>query len=380
MPVFAADTPIGHTLVEIGLAVIGLAVLTRFAHRVRVSSVPLFLTAGMVLGARGLVPLPFSDQFVEVGAEIGVVLLLFMLGLEYTGDQLRDNLRTGLPAGLADLVLNFPPGLVTGWLLGWSTLAAVLLGGVTYISSSGIVAKLLVETGRQDRPETPTVMSVLVLEDLAMAVYLPVVAVLLVGRWPGAAAAAVAIALAAVGVVLLVAVRFGPHVSRVLHHHSDETVLLTVFGLVLTVAGLAERVQISAAVGAFLVGVALSGRLAEKTHQLVTPLRDLFSALFFLFVGLQIDPKSLPHVLLPAAGLAVVTAGTKVLTGWWAGRRAGLETAARWRAGTILIARGEFSVVIAGLGAGLEPQLAPLSAAYVLILAVAGPITSRLVK
>src|SRR5207302_1150078 len=143
-----------------------------------------------------------------------------------------------------------------------------------------------------------------------------------------------------------------------------------------------QRLRVSAAVGAFLVGVALSGPVSKHAHRLLGPLRDLFAALFFLFFGLQIDPATLPPVLGQAAALAVVTAATKVLTGWWAARRAGLDARAGLSAGAALVARGEFSVVIAGLGvsAGLGPQLGPLSAAYVLLLAVAGPVLCRLVS
>jgi CPA2 family monovalent cation:H+ antiporter-2 len=181
-------------------------------------------------------------------------------------------------------------------------------------------------------------------------------------------------------VVLLVALRYGQLMSRMVAHASDEVILLTTFGLVLLVAGLAQRLGVSAAVGAFLVGVALSGPVVQRTRQLLAPLRDLFAALFFLFFGLQIDPSTLPPVLVQATLLAVVTALTKVLTGWWAARRAGIDHRGGFKAGTALIARGEFSIVIAGLGvnAGLEPQLGPLSAGYVLELAVLGPILTRL--
>jgi CPA2 family monovalent cation:H+ antiporter-2 len=377
----AADAGMTLVFIELGAAVVGLALLARLAHRLGFSAIPLYLLGGLAFGNGGLLPLKFSEEFVHVGAEVGVILLLFMLGLEYTGRQLRDNLRTGLAAGLADFLLNFPPGVAAGLLLGWGTLASVLLGGVTYISSSGIVARVLAELKRLNSPETPTVLSILVLEDLAMAVFLPVAAVLLVGQGVMAGAVSVLVALATVAVVLLVAIRYGEAISRVVAHGSDEVVLLTTFGLVLVVAGVAQRLQVSSAVGAFLVGVALSGPVARQAHRLVGPLRDFFAALFFLFFGLQIDPATLPPVLWQAAALAVVTTATKVVTGWWAARRAGLGTADGLRAGAVLVARGEFSVVIAGLGvgAGLEPKLGPLSAAYVLLLAVLGPILARLV-
>ena len=144
-----------------------------------------------------------------MGAEIGVLLLLFMLGLEYSGDELKKSLRAGLPAGVVDFVLNFTPGLICGLLLGWHRLAAVLLGGVTYISSSGVIVKVLHELRRMENPETPLVLSVLVQEDLAMAVYLPLVGVLLRGGGPATIALSVAIAIAVVFVVLFAAVRHG---------------------------------------------------------------------------------------------------------------------------------------------------------------------------
>jgi CPA2 family monovalent cation:H+ antiporter-2 len=377
----AADAGMSWVFIEVGVAVIGLALLARLAHRLGFSAIPLYLLGGLAFGNGGLLPLRFSEDFVQVGAEVGVILLLFMLGLEYTGEELRANLRSGFRAGLANFVLNFPPGVLAGWLLGWDPLAAVLLGGVTYISSSGIIARVLEELHRLNNPETPLILSILVLEDLAMAVFLPLVAVLLVGQGLADAAVSVLIALATVGVVLFVAIRYGAALSRVVTHQSDEVILLSTFGLVLVVAGVAQRLQVSAAVGAFLVGVALSGPLVQQAHRLLGPLRDLFAALFFLFFGLEIDPATLPPVLLQAAGLAVLTAGTKLATGAWAARRAGLDRRAGWRAGAALVARGEFSIVIAGLGvgAGLEPQLGPLSAAYVLILAVLGPILARAV-
>jgi CPA2 family monovalent cation:H+ antiporter-2 len=149
---------------------------------------------------------------------------------------------------------------------------------------------------------------------------------------------------------------------------------------VLLVAGIAQRLQVSAAIGAFLVGIAVSGPMAHQTQRLLAPLRDLFAATFFFFFGLKIDPATLPPTLLLAAALALITAGTKVLTGYWAARRAGVDWRARFRAGAALVARGEFSIVIAGLGAGVEPRLGPISAAYVLLLAVLGPILARVTK
>jgi CPA2 family monovalent cation:H+ antiporter-2 len=366
-------------LLELGGMILGLGILGRLAGRLGLSAIPLYLLAGLAFGQGGLLPLVTAREFIEVGAEVGVILLLLLLGLEYSASELLGGLRAAAPAGLVDLVLNFTPGVAAGLLLGWSALAAVVLGGVTYVTSSGIVAKVLGDLGRIGNRETPVVLSILVEEDLAMAAYLPLLTVLLVGQDLLAGILPVAVALGTVALVLVVAVRYGETLSRLVFSPSDEVLLLVILGLTLVVAGVAERLQVSAAVGAFLVGIALSGQAAEAAQSLLTPLRDLFAAVFFVFFGLQTDPRSIPPVALAAAALALVTAATKVGTGWWAARRIGVGPRGRWRAGTALIPRGEFSIVIAGLAvaAGREPTLGPLATAYVLILAVLGPVLAR---
>ncbi|MFL6221342.1 MAG: cation:proton antiporter [Actinomycetes bacterium] len=366
-------------LLELGGMILGLGILGRLAGRLGLSAIPLYLLAGLAFGEGGLLPLVTAQEFIEVGAEVGVILLLLLLGLEYSASELVGSLRSAAPAGLVDLVLNFAPGVVAGLLLGWSVLASLVLGGVTYVTSSGIVAKVLGDLGRIGNRETPVVLSILVVEDLAMAAYLPLLTGLLVGEDLLASALPVGVALGTVALVLVVAVRYGETLSRLVFSPSDEVLLLVILGLTLVVAGAAEQLQVSAAVGAFLVGIALSGEAAEAAQALLTPLRDLFAAVFFLFFGLQTNPRSIPPVALAAAALALVTAATKVATGWWAARRAGVGPRGRWRAGTILVARGEFSIVIAGLAvaAGREPTLGPLATTYVLILAMLGPLVAR---
>ncbi|MCT7352995.1 cation:proton antiporter [Streptomyces sp. 15-116A] len=366
-------------LIEFGAIILGLGLLGRLAGRLRFSPIPLYLLAGLAFGEGGLLPLGASEEFVAIGAEIGVILLLLMLGLEYTASDLVSNLKTQYPAGLVDMALNALPGAALALLLGWGPVAAVVLAGVTWISSSGVIAKVLGDLGRLGNRETPVVLSILVLEDLAMAVYLPIITALLAGVSLAAGSMTLAIALGVAGLVLFAAVRYGRVISRFVSSDDPEKLLLVVLGLTLLVAGLAQQLQVSAAVGAFLVGIALSGEVAEGAHNLLAPLRDLFAAVFFVFFGLHTDPQSIPPVILPALALAVVTALTKIATGYWAARRAGISPKGRWRAGGTLVARGEFSIVIAGLAvtAGIEPELGPLATAYVLVLVILGPLTAR---
>ncbi len=375
----AGSSEAALAFIEIGAIAVGLAVLARIAGRLAISAVPLYLVAGLALGDGGLVQLDVSESFISLTSEIGVLLLLFTLGLEYSDVELREGLRTGVPPGLVDMTLNALPGVAMGLLLGWDPLAAVLLGGVTWISSSGVVSKTLADLGRLGFRETPAVLNLLVIEDLAMAVYLPVVAALIVGGSLAETTTTVVIALVAVGLILFAALRLGRQFSTLLTGGSDESFLLAVFGITLLVAGLAQQLEVSGAVGAFLVGLALSGAAEERAAALIGPLRDLFAATFFLFFSFQIDPGDLVSVAVPAFALALVTAMAKVATGWYAATRVGSAGRGRLRAGTALIARGEFSIVIAALGVDLAdgPELGALAAAYVLVTAVIGPLAAR---
>jgi CPA2 family monovalent cation:H+ antiporter-2 len=366
-------------LLELGAIIVGLALLARLAGRFGFSPIPLYLLAGLAFGQGGLLPVVTAEDFVETGAEIGVILLLLLLGLEYTGEELTRGLRTGAVSGAIDLVLNAAPGFAAGLLLGWGPVSAILLAGVTYISSSGIVAKLLSDLGWVGNRETPAVLSILVLEDLVMAAYLPVVAVLLLGVGLASAVLTVAAAIGVAAAFLVISVRFGPALSRMIFSHSDEALLLTILGVAFLAAGVAEQLQVSAAVGAFLVGIGISGPAADRAQTLLTPIRDLFGGVFFAFFGLSLDPAGIPPVLGPALALAAVGIVTKTATGWIAGRQVGVGIRGRLRAGSLLTARGEFSIVIAALGAasGAHPRLAPVTAAYVLTLAVLGPILAR---
>ncbi len=375
----AGSSDAALAFIEIGALILGLALLSRLAGRFGLTAVPLYLLAGLAMGEGGVVQLDVTLEFFEIAAEIGVLLLLFALGLEYSESELRNGLRSGVAPGVVDMLLNAAPGVAAGFLLGWDPLAAVLLGGITWITSSGVVSKVLSDLGRLGFRETPAVLNLLVIEDLAMAVYLPVVAALIVGGSATAMATSVVIALIAVTVILLAALRYGRRLSDLVVGGSDEAFLLTVFGITLLVAGFAQELEVSGAIGAFLVGLALSGQAELRANTLISPLRDLFAATFFLFFSFQIDPADLVGVAVPALLLALVTVLTKVATGWYAAGRTGVGPRGRMRAGTVLVARGEFSIVIAALGSSLldGPELGALAACYVLITAIIGPLAAK---
>lgn len=367
---------VGQIFLELGVVIMALAVVGRVAGRLGITPIPLYLVTGIALGAfmhLGESP----EEFIHIGAELGAVLLLFSLGLEYTGDELRNNLRRNHRIGLIDFLVNFGIGLIAGLLLSLPPLACVLLGGVTYLTSSGIASKVLSDLGRLGNRETPVILAVCVIEDVVMAVYLPVVGALLIGGGLLIMVGNLLLALLAFGLTFFLALRHGTRLSKLLDVRSNEILLLAILGLILVVAGLADLIKVSAAIGAFLVGIALSGEVAHRARELFSPLQDLFAAVFFVFFGLQLDMAKVPAVILPALILALLTAAAKFAVGWIGAAQAGVQTRGRYRAGTTLIARGEFSILIAGLGLSIAPVLGPLSAVYVLLTALLGPILAR---
>jgi CPA2 family monovalent cation:H+ antiporter-2 len=375
----ASSSHVATVFIEIGAVALALALLARVAGRFGFTAIPLYLVAGLAVGEGGLFPLDVSHDFIELVAQIGVLLLLLTLGLEYSAIELRHGLRSGAAAGVVDALANLAPGFAVGLALGWAMPAVVLLGGVSWVSSSGIIAKVLADLDRLCNRETPAILNLLVMEDLAMAVFLPIASALVLGHSFGATVGTIAVALAAVSVIMLLAFRGGDRLSVLLDRGGDEPLLLAVFGLTLVVGGLAQRLEVSAAIGAFVVGLALSGPVQRRASALIGPLRDLFAAVFFVFFSFQIDPARLIDSLAPAALLAVVAIATKVGTGWFAAGRANVGRAGRLRAGTALAARGEFSIVIASLGAGLADgeRLGAVAAGFVLLTAVLGPLATR---
>ena len=368
------DTAGDLLVIELGAVVLGLAIIARLARRIGLPALPLYLLAGLALGDGGFIELPASEDFIEVGAEIGVILMLLMLGLEFSAHELIVNLRRSTVAGIVDLVLNFAPGFVAGLILGFDPVVAVLLGGVTYISSSGIVAKLVADLDRIGNHETSVVLSILVIEDLAMVLYLPIVSGVLFGGSALSTTLAVAVSLSAVLAVLAAAYFWGERLSAFALSQSSEALLLTLLGGTLLVAGVAGRLNLSTAVGAFVVGIALSGDIVSHARGLLLPLRNLFAAVFFVFFGLKVDVHLIPRVAVAAGIIAAVTVATKIATGWIAAGRAGIGTPGRVRAGAALVAHGEFSIVIAELGIGRESDLGALAATYVIILTLVGAV------
>lgn len=365
-------------LAEIGAALLVLGIVAFIANKLKFSVVPLYLLIGLAIGEGGLVPLSLSEEFLNTGAQIGAIMLLLLLGLEYSAYDLAKAFQDRKSAGLIDFVANATPGFVLGWLLGWGLGGALALAGITYVSSSGIAAQLIKEMGWRRSEVSKRAIGVLVFEDLALAPYLPLLTSIVLGVSAVSGIISVSLALAITGLVILVSFRGTAKWSKILDPNEPGGLLLTVFGAALLAAGLADLVGFSGVVAAFLIGLLLTGEVAETARARLSPIRDIFSAIFFLFFGITTDPADLPAVLPLALLLTALGIAGKYLVGWWVTRDLS-DPMSAWRATGFLIARGEFSMVIAALAAPivLGIQLQALTLAYVIMTAFAASVVLR---
>ncbi|MEN2419232.1 cation:proton antiporter [Streptomyces rimosus] len=364
-----------------GGAFLAAAVLARLGSRIGLPTIPLFILAGILLGPHTPgIALVDDPHELEMLSLLGLVLLLFYLGLEFHLDDLKEGGRKMAVAGAAYLALNVGAGLVFGFLVGWGTSEALVLAGVLGISSSAIVTKVLMDTGRLANPETKPILGIIVVEDIFLALYLAALQPVISGADSPASAAVDAGK--AFGFLLLLAVvaRWGTTViGKLIATKDNELLVISFLGAAVFVAGVSEWFGVADAIGAFMVGLMLgSTSSGKRIMELVHPLRDAFGAIFFFVFGLSIDPGDLPSVVWPVLIAVALTLVMNVVAGLVAARIYGFGPGPAANIATALLARGEFALILATMaaGAGLDERLAPFIAGYVLILAVLGPLAA----
>ncbi|MHC3816670.1 cation:proton antiporter [Streptomyces sp. DT9] len=364
-----------------GGAFLAAAVLARVGSRIGLPTIPLFILAGILLGPHtpGIV-LVADPHDLEMLSALGLVLLLFYLGLEFHLDDLKAGGRRMALAGGAYLVLNVGAGLGFGFALGWGTSEALVLAGVLGISSSAIVTKVLVDLGRIGNPETKPILGIIVVEDVFLALYLAALQPILSGADSLAAAAVDGGKAFGFLLALALAARFGTRlISKLINTKDDELLVISFLGAAVLVAGISEWFGVADAIGAFMVGLMLgSTSSGERILKLVHPLRDAFGAIFFFAFGLSINPGDLPVVLWAVLAAVAVTLAMNVLAGIATAKLYGFGPQATANISTTLVARGEFALILATMaaGAGLDERLAPFIAGYVLVLAVLAPLVA----
>jgi CPA2 family monovalent cation:H+ antiporter-2 len=373
------DAEVGGLLVVLGL-------VARIATKFHIASPPLYLLIGGAFGVGGLIELDFSQPFIEVSAEVGAILLLLFLGLEFSAKTIVAEARLHRKTALVDIALNGIPSAVFGLLMGWSPIVSLAMAGVTYISSSGIVVQVAREMRWKSRPEWKSLVTILVLEDLAMAPYLPVLAAAggAAAFWSGAFG--VGLGLSVVAILLFVGARGLKPFEKILRADAGSSLLLTTLGLALLAGGVAALFDFSSAIAAFFVGLLITGELAEAIRNRMAPLRDIFAAVFFVFFGFQTDPVKVLNEMPITIVLVAVTWLAKVATVYYSLDRSRLSSDQRktcaLRGGSLLSARGEFSLAIGVLVIGFDDtpsEFQAVVAAYVFMSAFVGPLIARFV-
>lgn len=365
-------------LLEIGGVLLLLGIVAFVATKIALSSVPLFLLIGLFFGTGGLVPLNLSGDFLNIGAQMGAILLLLLMGLEYSARELGQSFRSSKSVILLDVLINGLPGILIALLAGWGVKGALLLGGITYVSSSGIASELIRESGWARSQVAKRTIVVLISEDLILAPYLPLITSTLLGVGLLSGIISVSIALLITGFVLLIGVKRENLFSQIFRKFSASSLLLTVFGLALVAAGAAGLAGFSGAIAAFLVGLLLTGEVASAIRTRLAPLRDFFAAIFFIFFGLSVNPARILEVLGIVVLLTILGIVGKIFIGWWIARD--LQDPMSWRrVGIFLIPRGEFSVIIAGFSTTLNfsENLKALTIAYVITTTLSASLLLR---
>jgi CPA2 family monovalent cation:H+ antiporter-2 len=359
------------------------------AGRLGVSAIPIYIGAGILLGPNE--PDLFSIVDVSEGtdllARLGIVLLLFFLGLEFSLERLTQARRLVVMGGLIDLVVNVGLGLAVGVLLLGPGPEAVLVAGLIYISSSGIVTRALFDLRRLADDETDLVLGVLVFEDLAIALFLGVAAALAVGEGVGPGDIALRAGLAVGFVAAFLAVSRYAHlgIDRVAPRLDREQLLLGALAVSLGGAAVADMAGLSEAVGALLAGVLLSGtEVRDQIEQQLLGLRDFAAAIFFFAFGLQVDAGRAGEVAIWLAVAVPVAVAGKMLAGFYAARSTGFTRRQGVNVGAALVARGEFTIILAQLaaaGVALDPEfrdlVGPFAGLFVVTTALVGVLLMR---
>lgn len=370
---------LGEELLTLGLLFIISYVFGRLGKLIGLPAIPIYMLVGLIASPYfHLFPLSFESADVELIAVFGLIFLLFSLGLEFDQDEFYGNAGKLLISGGTRIAINMAAGFALGIWIGWGTREALIIAGMTAASSSAIITKLFIELRRLANRETPVILGIMVLEDVFIAIYLAIVAVVIGGEadvW--AVTMQLAISFTFLIVMFVVARYGGKVVSRLVRTKDDELFTILFFGLAVAFGGIGELLGVSDAIGAFLIGLVLGAtRFRGRIEQLALPLRDVFGAFFFLNFGLALDPSTFGAVLIPV-GVAVVmtlvinTAGGQLIA--WQNK---LTPAEGLNASAMLQNRGEFALILATLAvsAGLDDRLTPFAGLYVLSMAIIGPI------
>lgn len=356
-------------ITDLALILATAGIVTILFRKIKQPVVLGYLIAGLLVGSHfPFLPNIVDAKSVHVWAEIGIIFLLFSLGLEFSFKKLA---KVGGPAGITaimEVIVMLAVGFMTGKFLGWPVMDCIFLGGILAISSTTIIIRAFDEAGVKGRRFVSLVFGVLIVEDLVAILLMVLFSTLAVSqRFEGAAMFTAMIKL---GFFLTLWFLMGIFIipsllRRFKAHMKDETLLVVSVGLCFTMVAIANQVGFSPALGAFIMGSILAETTeAERVEHLINPVKDLFAAIFFVSVGMLIDPKLLIEHAGPVLIITIVTLVFKTLGTMAGALLAGQSLKHSVQSGFSLAQIGEFSFIIAGLGQSLNvtsPFLYPIA-------------------
>lgn len=353
--------------------------LGRLGKLIGLPAIPIYMIVGLLASPNThFFPLSFESADVELVATFGLIFLLFSLGLEFDQDEFFGNARALLISGGTRILINMAVGLAFGFWVGWGGREALVIAGMTAVSSSAIITKLLIELRRLANRESPVILGIAVVEDIFIAIYLAIVTVVISGVtdvWMVVLKLGVSFLFL---IVMFSIARWGGRfVSRLVGTRDDELFTILFFGLAVAFGGIGELIGVSDAIGAFLIGLVLGAtRFRARIEQFALPLRDVFGAFFFLNFGLALNIAEFGSVVWPVAVGVVLTLVVNTLGGQLIAVLNRLTPAEGFNVSGMLQNRGEFVLILATLAvaAGLDPRLTPFAGLYVLIMAIVGPV------
>ena len=343
------------TLTQLAVTLALLGALGLVASRFGLSAIPAYLLAGLLLGPNQphLTTFVRPSEVTEFVAELGVIFLLFFLGLEFTFERLLRASRHVTLGGTIDLVANAGLGLIVGLAAFGVSFGTVIIAAAIYVSSSAVAVKALTDFRRLADDETDLVLAVLLFEDLAIALLLGFAAG--GGGTAAGTLAAAAKAIAFVGGSLLASRLLVRWIDRLLDWLPREFLLLAVVALLVGMSAASTALGLSEAIGALMAGVILSETtVREELEERFFSFRDVFAALFFFVFGLTIDVGALGSVGWLVALAVVLSVIGKLGSGFAAGQLGGFTRRQSINVGAALVAHGEFTIILAQIAGDNE--------------------------
>ena len=368
---------VNESVLSLGISLLALFFAGFLGAKINQSLVAIFIVVGIIL--QNFFPVTIITEFI---AKLGIIFMLFMFGLEFSVGSLIKSKRKLFNTGMYDFLFNFPVGLILGWFLGYGLIQSILLAGIIYVTSSVIVAKSIIDLKRSANPETEYILNVLIFEDMFIAVFLAFfIGIVNYGSMDAKSAFFVMLKTSAFFTFFIILARTSKKfIDKIIDIEHTELFVILILSIIVLSAGAASRIGLSEAIGAFLAGLLLSEtKQRHRISEAIKPFQQFSTAIFFVAFGMSIDYKHLGSLVPMGIIIFIISSFSKIICGYFIGKKYDLNKRAGLRLGFSLIPRGEFSIILAGaitMNSHAYP-LKSLTGIYVLLSAILGSIMMK---